>query len=160
MVGSGVKMRRQKQFFYLFLAYFYMKRSRSRWKKVPGAAAVPKKGPVLQHCIGPTNTHDFTCFFPLLLNYFILQFKPFPQHSPPPPFFLSLQVLLVSFILFIVPPSYTSPTPLLGGKPGLVTCDFEYSIHTAISVVIPHAQVITDSVLSNHNLVFCFHPAA
>ena len=137
-----------------------MKRSRSRWKKVPGAAAVPKKGPVLLHCIGPTNTHDFTCFFPLLLNYFMLQFKPFPQHSPPPPssfhckFYLFHLYYSLCHLLILLPP------PLLGGKPGLVTCDFEYSIHTAISVVIPHAQVITDSVLSNHKLVFCFHPAA
>ena len=32
-----------KTFFYYFLAYFYMKRSRSRWKKVPGAGAGQKR---------------------------------------------------------------------------------------------------------------------
>ena len=31
--GAGVKMWRQKHVFYYFIAYFYMKRSRSRWKK-------------------------------------------------------------------------------------------------------------------------------
>ena len=31
--GAGVKIWRQKHFFYYFLAYFYMKRSRSRCKK-------------------------------------------------------------------------------------------------------------------------------
>ena len=30
-------------FFYYFLAYFYMKRSRSRWKKVPGAGVGQKR---------------------------------------------------------------------------------------------------------------------
>ena len=100
-----------KTVFYLFLAYFYMKRSRSRWKKVPGAAAVPKKGPVLQHCIGPTNTHDFTCFFPLLLNYLIIQFKAFPQYSPPPllPFIASFTCFIyiihcATFLYFSHPP--------------------------------------------------------
>ena len=32
-IRSGVKLWRQKHVFYYFLAYFYMKRSRSRWKK-------------------------------------------------------------------------------------------------------------------------------
>ena len=35
-------MWRKKHVFYYFLAYFYMKRSRSRWKKVPGAGAGQK----------------------------------------------------------------------------------------------------------------------
>ena len=35
--GAGVKMCRQKHVFYFFLTYFYMTRSRSQWKKVPGA---------------------------------------------------------------------------------------------------------------------------
>ena len=41
--GAGVKIWRQKHFFYYFLAYFYMKRSRSRCKKVPGAEAGQKR---------------------------------------------------------------------------------------------------------------------
>ena len=48
--GAGVKIWRQKHFFYYFLAYFYMKRSRSRCKKYLEPEPV-KKGLAPQHCL-------------------------------------------------------------------------------------------------------------
>ena len=51
--GAGVKMWRQKHFFNYFLAYFYMKRSRSRWKKSTWSRSRSKKDR-LRNTVNPT----------------------------------------------------------------------------------------------------------